>query len=99
MKKRFFSSGVKLLIVLLLLLSYLIYNFFSGKRNILSLFEIDKNQTALEKEIDDLKAQKELFNKKITVMQPQSLDKDLLEEKARRDLGKIKQGETVYYYE
>ncbi len=99
MKKKFFSPKVKLIIILLLLCSYFLYHFFSGSRSILFLFETDKTKQSLEKEIDDLKKQKELFNKKIKVMQPKSLDKDLLEEKARRDLGKIKEGETVYYYD
>lgn len=97
--KKLLSPKVKLLIILLLLVSYFIYHFFSGKHSILSLFEIDKNKQALDQEVESLKKQKEKFSKKIKIMQPQSLDKDLLEEKARKDLGKIKEGETVYYYE
>ena len=99
MKKPFFSPKIKILIILILLLSYFLYHFLSGNRSILSLFEVDKKKQSLDKEIAELKTQKELFNKKIKVMQPQSLDKDLLEEKARRDLGKIREGETVYYYD
>lgn len=97
--KKLFSPKVKLLIILLLLILYFIYHFFSGHHNILSLFEIDKNKHTLDKEVENLKKQKEKLSKKIKIMQPQSLDKDLLEEKARKDLGKIKEGETVYYYE
>ena len=99
MKKRFISSRIKFLILLLLLFSYFIYHFFNGNYSIISLFEIGKNKQILDKEIDRLKKQKEMFNKQIKGMQPQSLDKDLLEEKAKRDLGKVKEGETVYYYE
>lgn len=98
MKKRFFTPKVKLFFILLLLVAYFIYHFFHGNHNILSLFEIAKKKHSLNTEISELKKQKEILNKKIKVMQPQSLDKDLLEEKARRDLGKIKEGETVYYY-
>ena len=83
----------------MLLISYFIYHFFSGKHSILSLFKIETNKQILDKEVLYLKKQKEKFSKKIKIMQPQSLDKDLLEEKARKDLGRIKEGETVYYYE
>ena len=98
MKKLHFSPKIKLLTLLLALLLYFIYHFFSGNHSILSLFEIKKKQEVLDQEIDDLKKRKDVFNKNIQVLQPHSLDKDLLEEKARKDLGKIKEGETVYYY-
>lgn len=97
--KTYLTPKVKLFIILLSLISYFIYHFFSGNHSILSLFEIDKNKQTLDTEVENLKKQKEKFRKKIKIMQPQSLDKDLLEEKARKDLGKIKEGETVYYYE
>ena len=99
MKKSLVPPKTKLIIIILLLSIYFLYHFFSGNHSILSLFEIDKKNDGLDKEISALKNQKTIYDKKIKVLQPQSLDKDLLEEKARQDLGKIKEGETVYYYE
>ena len=78
---------------------YFLYHFFSGQRGIISFFKLSKQQTVLEQEIKNLENTKETLNKKIQSMQAKSLDLDLLDEKARQDLGLNKEGETVYHYE
>lgn len=78
---------------------YFLYHFFSGQRGIVSFFKLSKQQTVLEQEVQNLEHTKEILNKKISSMQAHSLDLDLLEEKARQDLGLNKEGETVYHYE
>ena len=86
-------------VVIGLITLYFLYHFFSGQRGIVSFFQLSKQQTVVEQEIHNLEQTKETLNKKIKSMQAKSLDLDLLEEKARQDLGFSKEGETVYHYE
>lgn len=78
------------------LVLYLTYNILSGDRGILSLFKLTKQHKILEKEVRILEEEKRILQSKVNRMKPESLDLDLLEEQARKNLGYAKKGETVY---
>jgi cell division protein FtsB len=88
----------KIIAILLffILISYLIYNIISGDRGILSLFKLTEQHKILQDEVSILEEEKRILQSKVNRMKPESLDLDLLEEQARKNLGYAQKNETIY---
>ncbi len=78
------------------LISYFLYNIISGDRGILSLFHLTEKHKVLRDEVDILEEEKRILQSKVNRMKPESLDLDLLEEQARKNLGYAQKNETIY---
>lgn len=88
----------KIITILLfcILISYFSYNILCGDRGILSLFELTERQKILKDEVRILEEEKRILQSKVNRMKPDSLDLDLLEEQARKNLGYAQKNETIY---
>lgn len=75
---------------------YIIYHLISGDRGFLALFKVSKKYQVLSENIKDLEEQKVELEKKVYMLKSESLNLDLLEEQAKRNLGYSKKGEVVY---
>lgn len=65
------------------LLFYFTYHIFRGERGVLALFHIRKEVAMLEMECQGLQKQREVFERRVYLLRPDSLDLDLLEERVR----------------
>ena len=84
-----------LLTVSLFLFLYMFYFLINGERGIISYFKI-KNQNSNYKIImTDLNNKNDLFKSRITMLQPNSLDLDYLDEKIRQKTGFIDENELL----
>lgn len=78
------------------LIFYFLYNIVSGDRGILSLFHLTEKHKVLLDEVRILEEEKQILQSKVNCMKPESLDLDLLEEQARKNLGYAQKNETIY---
>ena len=84
-----------LLTVSLFLFLYMFYFLINGDRGVISYFKI-KNQNSNYKIIlTDLNNKNDLFKSRITMLQPNSLDLDYLDEKIRQKTGFIDDNELL----
>ncbi len=90
LKKIFFISSA------ILLISYCVYQAISGDRGIYSLFYFSKKYNILQEEVEILRAERLDIETKVSALQSESLDIDLLDEQVRRVLGYTLDDETVY---
>ena len=91
MKKKILIITV-LGIIFCYLLGYLIY----GSKNVISLFQLSRKKEQLVKENKILEKDKEKLDKKVRSMKTESLDIDMLDEQARKNLGYSKEKEIIY---
>lgn len=74
---------------------YFSYHLIAGPRG---YFTLKDNQTQIEKleeELASLSAEKEHVEKRVVMMRPGSIDRDLLEERIRYTLGYTLEGEYI----
>lgn len=84
------------ILLFVILISYFSYNILSGDRGILSLFQLTEKHKILKDEVKILEEEKRILQSKVNRMKPESLDLDLLEEQARKNLGYAQKNETIY---
>lgn len=66
---------------------YFAYHAFQGNRSLPRYYAINRKIEALEQKNAVLESEREALEKKIAMMRPGSVDKDLLEERVRSVLG------------
>ncbi len=84
------------ILLFFILIYYFIYNIISGDRGILSLFKLTEQHKIIRDEVGILEEERRILQSKVNRMKPESLDLDLLEEQARRNLGYAQKNETIY---
>jgi cell division protein FtsB len=80
-----------------LALFYLGFHAVSGERGLLALFKESRKLELLKIELADITAKREALDKKVRHLSSQSLDLDLLDERARLVLGVAGKNEVVYF--
>lgn len=76
---------------------YMTYHAFSGERGILALIRLNTENVKLYSELENVKADRIHLEHKVSLMRPDSLDLDLLEEQAKKILGLIGKDEKVIF--
>ncbi|MBP9752624.1 MAG: septum formation initiator family protein [Proteobacteria bacterium] len=76
---------------------YFAYHIFQGERGFISWIKLSKTVKQDELTLSDLNKQKEALERRVSLLKPESLDLDMLEELARKLLNYKKQDETVIY--
>jgi len=79
-----------------LLFVYFCYHAISGDRGLLAFIQANKQVDALQKEADTVRAERLQLEHRVSLLKPDSLDLDMLDEQARKLLGYAKKDETVY---
>lgn len=74
---------------------YFIYHTFQGNRSLTRLLSLNNEIATMSLEYDTKKAERIALEKKVVMMRPGTLDKDLLEERAKAVLGYKNKGEFV----
>lgn len=66
---------------------YFCFHLVAGQRGYIRLMSLESQMTNLTVEVDSLRAERESLEKKVVMMRPGSINKDLLEERIRSVLG------------
>lgn len=78
-----------------LVVVYLVGHALTGERGLFVLMKEQRRLEALNKELDTVSAERKGLEHKVQLMGSNSLDLDLLDEQARRYLGKVDKDEMV----
>lgn len=76
---------------------YFAYHIFQGERGVISWFIISKQVREDEEKLKTLQMQKEYMQRRIGLLNPSSIDLDMLEELARKLLNYSKENEIIIY--
>ena len=82
-------------LVMLVLAFYFAFYMIFGPRGLLALHRVQAQLEQTRAEHQKLRAQREALEKNVKLMRPSSLDPDMAEEQARRNLGYTRPEEVV----
>lgn len=74
---------------------YFTYHLIAGERSVLRLVSLDRQVEAQHATLANLTAERETLEKRVVMMRPGSIDRDLLEERARLILGYTGENEQI----
>lgn len=74
---------------------YFAYHLIAGQRSLLSLMSLDRQVEAEKLDLANLVSEREELEKRVVMMRPGSIDRDLLEERARLILGYTAKNEQI----
>jgi len=76
-------TALGLYIVAGAMISYFGFHAFSGQRGLHARHEIDQQMVELTADLERLKADRSLWERKVALLRPERIDPDMLEEQAR----------------
>jgi cell division protein FtsB len=77
--------------------SYFLWHAMNGNRGMKAKVEFRETALALSRELAELKAERAGFERRIAMMRAQSVERDILEEEARRQLGRVHHNDVVVF--
>jgi len=77
------------------LLSYFLYHTIYGNRGVISKQRVEAEVQKSAEQLEKIRSERIELEHQVKLLRPESLDKDLLEEKARKILGIAKENEEV----
>jgi cell division protein FtsB len=95
--RRFSAKRAAGPLLCVLALFYLGFHAVSGERGLLALFKESRKLELLKIELAEITSKREALDKKVRALSSQSLDLDLLDERARLVLGMAGKNEVVYF--
>lgn len=75
--------------------SYFIWTVRHGERGIEARLAFKTKLRELQSELSDLRADKARWTHRVAMMQPDAIDRDLLDEQARLELGRVNKNDMV----
>lgn len=82
-----------------LLFFYFAFHLISGERGLLAYAKLKSELSAKAQQREIVAEEKEQLANRVVGLRPQSLDLDLLEEVARKDLGYSDKAEVIYFWD
>jgi cell division protein FtsB len=95
MEKRYILRRNMMAIIGLCLSFYFCYHLVAGQRGYLSLMSLESRIATVSSDYESHKTERQALEKKVVMMRPGSIDRDLLEERARHVLGYRYQDELI----
>ncbi len=86
MARRTVRSSTKGFLVPLIgvaVIGYFVYHGFTGARGFYASQQLQLEVAELQKQLGDLRAEREMLEQHVSLLRPESLDPDMLEERAR----------------
>lgn len=77
--------------------SYFIWHAWNGNRGLKAKIEYRAQAKSLQTELADLKAERYGLERRIAMMRAESVERDILEEEARRQLGRLHRNDVVVF--
>lgn len=84
-------------LIALLLMIYFGYHIVQGERGLFSWMRLRQKVTESEHHLAQIQAEKETLERRVHLLRPDSVDQDMLEERARKILNWGHPGEVVIY--
>jgi len=78
---------------------YFGYHAIQGDRGLLTMLKLDNRIAAMEVELDESKAEELALERRVSLLRPASLDRDMLEEQVRLVLNYTHPDDVVIYTE
>jgi cell division protein FtsB len=82
--------------VILLMLLYFIFHSIYGSRGVIAYFKLQAELENAHSKLNSLRVERLEIENKAKLLRPESLDKDMLDEKARNVLGVVSPNEQVF---
>lgn len=82
-------------VIAISLLGYFIYHIIQGERGLLSWRQINQKIDQAQSRLAETTLEQEILERRVTLMRPESLDPDMLEEQAREKLNFARKDEFV----
>jgi cell division protein FtsB len=82
-------------VIAISLLGYFIYHIIQGERGLLSWRQINQKIDQAQSRLAETTLEQEILERRVTLMRPDSLDPDMLEEQAREKLNFARKDEIV----
>ncbi len=86
-QKRYILRRNMMAIIGICLSFYFCYHLVAGQRGYLRLMSLENKLASAEQQLDTVQAKRTKVEKKVVMMRPGTIDRDLLEERARHVLG------------
>ena len=77
--------------------SYFIWHTWNGNRGMKAKVEFRAQAKALQAELSQLKSERSGLERRIAMMRAESVERDILEEEARRQLGRVHRNDVVVF--
>ena len=77
--------------------TYFVWHAWNGNRGMKAKVEYRAQAKALQQELNELKAERSGLERRITMMRAESVERDILEEEARRQLGRVHRNDVVVF--
>jgi len=95
MARQSFLRGLAFPIVTLGLAAYFGYYLIYGNHGVINLTRVQHDIEVKQAELDHIRSQREALEHRVSLLRPESVDPDLLEEQARSRLGLTERDEVV----
>lgn len=82
-------------LIAITLVIYFIYHLIQGERGVLSWMRLKQRISVAEKRLDDVQMEQNALEQRVLLLRPDSLDPDMLEERARVVLNFAREGEII----
>jgi cell division protein FtsB len=82
--------------ILIGVLLYFIFHLIYGNRGVLAYFNMQTKISSVTQELEDVRTERIEVEKKVNALKSESLDRDALDEEARRSLGLADRKEKVF---
>lgn len=79
------------------LVGYFVYHLVQGDRGLIALSHLNRDISQLETDVVVAKAEREAIERKTKLLRPNSIDPDMLDERARAELGFSRSDEVVIF--
>jgi cell division protein FtsB len=76
---------------------YFIWHALNGERGLKTKDEYERKLAALRNELEDLKSQRALWEKRVKLISGRIIDRDLLDEEARAVLGRAHRNDLIVF--
>jgi cell division protein FtsB len=88
-RRRAILTALALYAFAALFIGYFAVNAFTGNHGLRAYQDLDKQLAAMQTELDGLKAQRVLWERRVSLMRSDKIDPDMLDERARTLLGYV----------
>ncbi len=85
--------------ICLALAAYFAYHAFQGDRGVLAMNRLNKEIALAKSELEKSEKKRQYLENRVSLMRPNGVDPDLLEELAREQLGMTHPDDLVVYYD
>jgi cell division protein FtsB len=82
-------------LVLVALVFYFTFHALNGDRGIFAMLKEQRKLEVLQQQLADVSAQRQVLERRVRLLSSASLDPDMLDEQARRELGYTAPGEAI----